>query len=159
MSDTYVRYALSTKISESLYEVFDLRTYDLSNAVQKDRSDRIQSAILENNIVGMNATDMDNLAIGSIFDGSGFSLPDQISLGWPFDGAMPKENAYGHSRLFALLSNDVVFSIIMFTEDSPSGDKFAAAFSGDLAMSMVGDEEVVEEGYFWNGTHFSQEES
>jgi hypothetical protein len=159
MSNTYVRYALSTKINESLYEVFDVRGYDLSNSVQKDRSDRIQSAILENDIVGMNATDMDNLAIGSIFDGSKFSLPAQLPSQWAFDGGMPTHNAYGHSRLFSLLSNGVVFSIIMFTEDTPSGDKFAAAFSGDLAMSMVGDEEVVEEGYFWNGTHFSQEES
>lgn len=156
---TVHKYALLTKIDNENYEVFHIVRFLDEDQESIERILRISKAIEpENFISGLDATGKSNLLIGSTWDGINFTLPEirnPKSLGTPFENGITHihEDGSEHST-YALLSNNVVFLMIMPLKQDPVNSKFTAAFSNDILVKKIEESQIVSIGYIWDGTEF-----
>lgn len=142
------RYALATKLNDNNYEVFRVVNIP-EDAVEL--STRVNNAFNSGNpIIAMKTSQYeDNARIGSVWDGSSFSggqelvRPEDVIIDWSI------------TDTFSFLCDNVIFFQFMNQKNSLGNDIFNAAFSQEVILLKLEEDQLVSLGDIWNGTTFT----
>lgn len=148
------KYAWVTENSPNEHEVFNItRGTSTSTGEMPKFIERIESAISANHeLIGMKATQFGEQAFtDAVWDGTSFSgamnLSEKLNEGKSFN--------FEQTDLYVILANNKVVFVSMIDKNSLAGQLFDAAFSQNVRLIKVNDEQVVAVGYIWDGTNFN----
>lgn len=129
------------------WEVFQLiRLADSEDST--DLVNLIKEALLSNAVIsGVNAsTAGESLKRGAIWDGTNFSGGTEYQ---------PSFLNSSRTKKFALLENQKILLVFTAVEDSIEDELYSAAWSQNLKIIQVLEDQTVAPGYTWDGTNFN----
>jgi hypothetical protein len=145
------KFALTTEASPNLWQVFQIiRLIDSESA--DDLVNCIKDSLLSNSVIsGVNISEVDPESVkrNAIWDGTGFS------------GGLEREEIL--STLIrpikrAILSDSKLLMVLTSTEGSIEDELYEAAFSQNIKIVQVEEDQVAAPGYIWDGTNFNSPE-
>jgi hypothetical protein len=145
------KFALTTEASPNLWQVFQIiRLIDSESA--EDLVNCIKDSLLSNSVIsGVNISEVDPESVkrNAIWDGTGFS------------GGLEREGIL--STLIrpikrAILSDSKLLMVLTSTESSIEDELYEAAFSQNIKIVQVEEDQVAAPGYIWDGTNFNSPE-
>ena len=145
------KFALTTESSPNLWQVFQIiRLIDSESA--DDLVNCIKDSLLSNSVIsGVNISDVDPESVkrNAIWDGTGFS------------GGLEREAILSTAPRpikRAVLSDSKLLMVLTSTEGSIEDELYEAAFSQNIKIVQVLDDQVAAPGYIWDGTNFNSPE-
>lgn len=141
------KYALAVQIDENLYEVFDVINVPDSATPSITR---IENALNSGHqILGMKTTQFGNSVVhGAIWNGENFSGGNE-------DYYLNKNPNWSVSNSFSFLCNNEIFLISFMSVNTSANEMYDAAFSGNVTLIKVQEDQDVSPGCTWNGLEFS----
>ena len=147
------KYAWVTENSANEHEVFNITRAVVEDDITPKFVERIELAISQGyEIFGMKTTQWGYDAfVGATWDGTGFSgaMDAQALLGNP-DG-----NSLENTEMYVFLANNKVIFTNFIGANTAANQIFQAAFTQTVRMIKIPDNQIVTQGYIWDGTSFN----
>lgn len=142
------KFALTTETSPNLWQVFQIiRLIDSESA--DDLVKCIKDSLLSNSVIsGVNISEVDPESVkrNAIWDGTGFS------------GGLEREAVSSTSPRpikRAILADSKLLMVLTCSESSIEDELYEAAFSQNIKIVQVEEDQMAAPGYIWDGTSFS----
>lgn len=143
------KFALTTENSPNVWQVFQvIRLIDSENA--EDLVNCIKSAISSNAVIsGANISNVDSESVkrNAIWDGSNFT------------GGLEREELLSSTAprpiKRAVLADSKLLMVLTSAETSIEDELYEAAFSQNIKIVQVEEDQVAAPGYIWDGISFS----
>ena len=142
------KFALTTEASPNLWQVFQIiRLIDSESA--DDLVNCIKDSLLSNSVIsGVNISEVDPESVkrNAIWDGTGFS------------GGLEREaisSTAPRPIKRAILSDSKLLMVLTCSENSIEDELYEAAFSQNIKIVQVEEDQMAAPGYIWDGTSFS----
>jgi hypothetical protein len=145
------KFALTTETSPNLWQVFQIiRLIDSEGS--DDLVNCIKDSLLSNSVIsGVNISEVDPESVkrNAIWDGVIFS------------GGLEREeilSTFIRPIKRAILSDSKLLMVLTSTEGSIEDELYEAAFSQNIKIVQVEEDQVAAPGYIWDGTNFNSPE-
>lgn len=140
-----IKYAHLVKNEDNVYEVFDV------TVPAEARAARYEEALTSGQpISGMKTSSFTTSACPeAVWDGTNFSG----GAGWNLN--VPEEN-WNATNTYSFLCNNKIIGMYISHINTTQDSMLEAAFSSDVSLARIPENEVVSIGYLWNGSNFSQ---
>ena len=142
------KFALTTEASPNLWQVFQIiRLIDSESA--DDLVNCIKDSLLSNSVIsGVNISEVDPESVkrNAIWDGTGFS------------GGLERESISSTALRTikrAILADSKLLMVLTCSESSIEDELYEAAFSQNIKIVQVEEDQMAAPGYIWDGTSFS----
>lgn len=143
------KFALTTEASPNQWQVFQIiRLIDSENT--DDLVNCLKSALLSNAVIsGANISNVDSAYVkrNAVWDGANFS------------GGLDREKIISAASprpiKRAILADSKLLMVLTCSESSIEDELYEAAFSQNLKIVQVEEDQMAAPGYIWDGTSFS----
>jgi hypothetical protein len=135
----FSKYALAVEIKDSLFEIFDIITYEINS-----ESDIRYKNGIKNTATAIKPLSNKNIKIGSTNNNGFFESEDK-------DGFLEVDD---YQNVFVFLSDNKVFGLMMINQESPSLEKYISAFESKVILLDISLEEDVGIGDLWDTKEF-----
>jgi hypothetical protein len=142
-------YAALVKSGDTSWDVFSLFNYDSMPEKAKLIDDALDSGLP---IIGMETTQYKyDASNGAVWNGTSFSGGHQVD-----EATRADESFWLDKKKYSFISDNKIVASVIVGDDSPNSLKFAAAFSSDVMLVKIPNDQIVFVGetYGWDGTRF-----